>query len=58
MRCLKLITLGTSLSILLSARDVKARLRDTALAMGVENLKSVEYSGNGFFFWFVPGSES
>jgi glyoxylase-like metal-dependent hydrolase (beta-lactamase superfamily II) len=52
MTYLKLIALGSSLSVLLAAQDAKALLRDTARGMGAENLKSVEYSGTGFFFWF------
>jgi glyoxylase-like metal-dependent hydrolase (beta-lactamase superfamily II) len=51
-QAVKLLALGTSLSVLVAAQDVKGLLRDTARAMGAENLTSVEYSGSGFFYWF------
>lgn len=48
----RLLALAIASCALLAADDVKTVLRDTAQAMGAENLKSIEYSGTGFFFWF------
>ena len=52
MTWLRSIALGASVSALLAAQDARSLLRETAKAMGAENLKSFEYSGSGFFYWF------
>jgi len=52
LKFLRVIAMGTSLAVLVFAQDAKTLLRDSAKAMGAENIRSFEYSGSGWFFWF------